>query len=113
MERRGARKLVTETVSTIQPRLQIETDSGLQITCSVSHEFMMHGRNSAVLVGEPMPAACLRISDQFEAADGVHVGIRSIARVEDGPVVQISLAGPGHVYLAGGIWSHNKQQAWP
>ncbi len=47
---------------------------------------------------------------QYGEADAI-VDIRSVG---DGPVYQLYLAGPNHVYLSSGIWSHNKSgAAWP
>jgi hypothetical protein len=56
--------------------------------------------------------------DRLLREDGEPVKLAAILPDTPGEVIQVSLAGPHHLYLSDGLWSHNKEfprdpWAWP
>ena len=59
-------------------------------------------------------ASDLTEADSLLLEDGSQTQVTRISPLPAGPVLQISLAGPHHVYLTDGLWSHNKGiPQWP
>ena len=103
---------VVRVAESVQPCAAIETENGKRMVCSLTHEVMISSGEGALAVRRRVSE--LTIADSMLLEDGTRVAIHSIAPMPAGPVVQISLAGPHHVYLTDGIWSHNKTiPPWP
>jgi hypothetical protein len=56
----------------------------------------------------------LTLSDSLLLGDGTPAPIVSISVAPSGRVVRVVMTGPNHIYLADGLWSHNKATpVWP
>jgi hypothetical protein len=64
-----------------------------------------------------MRASALTLGDRLLREDGEPVALAAILPGSAGEVMQVSLAGPHHLYLSEGLWSHNKATpppwSWP
>ncbi|MCW3099196.1 MAG: hypothetical protein JWL77_4814 [Chthonomonadaceae bacterium] len=107
-----AGEVVTAVRTSTQPRVLLETEEGRQLPCSLSHEVMV--ADPELPQGRCTVVSELTLSDRLLREDGTAVGLRAMVREPDGLVIQISLLGPGHLYLSDGLWSHNKNNpVWP
>jgi hypothetical protein len=95
-----------------QPRMVVETRDGLRLRCSFSHEVMV--ADELQPMGVVRRASDLSLTDRLLLEDGALAAIDSISVAPAGSVVLIVMAGPNHVYLSDGLWSHNKvTPVWP
>ncbi len=107
-----AGEVVTAVRRSNQAGLLLETKAGHRLHCSLSHEIMV--ADPTLPQGRRRVASELTMEDRLLQEDGTPVALRKITPQADGPVIQISLSGPEHLYLSEGLWSHNKIGiAWP
>jgi len=120
LTRTAAGELVGEAVNAIrvsvQPCVTLVTEDGRHLHCSRSHEVMIDA--DAKPAGRRTTASALTTGERLLLEDGTPVSLVAVLSGSPGEVIRLSLAGPHHLYLSEGLWSHNKQQGtgpttWP